>query len=123
MMFNPVFIADKQSLLPLCSRAVCIILHDDTRYTGILTSCGTSSIVLNGERTNRPVNRTRKVKIQAEEGKTSIHDHTSQTASGGTLSLGPLIEYSTVKAVIPFALIRQYGLIALSQPSRYDEHK
>jgi hypothetical protein len=111
-MFDPVFIADKQSLLPLCGRAVCIILHDDTRYTGILTSCGPSSIVLHGERTNRPVNRTRKVKIQAEEGKISLQDHTSPTAYWGTLCLGPPIEYSTVKAVIPFAQIRAVWVIS-----------
>jgi small nuclear ribonucleoprotein (snRNP)-like protein len=110
-MLNTVFNADEQTLRPLCGRAVCVILNDDTRYTGILTSCGPSSIVLNGERTNRPVYRTRKAKIQAEENKTSTQKKASLSSYWGTLSLSPPIECSTIKAIIPMVPIRAVWVI------------
>lgn len=110
-MLDPELYTDEQTLRPLYGRAVCVILNDDTRYTGILTSCGPSSIVLNGERTNRPVNRMRKVKIQAEEDNASLKQQPSSTSYWGALSLGPPIECSTVKAVIPLAPIRSVWVI------------
>jgi hypothetical protein len=64
-MLDSIFTTDEMSLRPLCGRTVYIIMNDESRYTGILASCGQSSITLNGEgeRSLRPVKRTRKVKI------------------------------------------------------------
>jgi hypothetical protein len=98
---------DEKALLPLCGRAVCVIMSDETRHTGILTSCGANTLTLNGERTFRPVKRKhkRKTKMKVSENLTDQRQPAS-TAYWGNLSLGPLIEKSTVKAVIPLAPIK-----------------
>ncbi|MCD9023878.1 hypothetical protein [Cohnella silvisoli] len=110
-MFDSLFEANEESLLPLCGRAVCVIMNDDTRYTGILTSCSPTSIVLNGERTQRPVKRGRKAKIQTEENIHQEEQQNSTSAYWGTLSFGPSMELNTAKAVIPLSPIR--AVIAL----------
>ncbi|TFE19521.1 hypothetical protein [Cohnella luojiensis] len=104
---------DENSLRPLYGRAVCVIMDDETRYTGILTSCGPSSLVLNGERTRRPVKRSRKSKIKAEVSTTQQEEQTASASSAywGTLSLGPSMEVSTVKAVLPLAPVKAVFVI------------
>jgi len=92
---------DEGSLQPLLGRSVCVIMNDHTRYTGILTSYSSSSIVLNGERTERPVARKRKSKAQAEVSNVNSKEYDSSTAYWGELSLSPAMEVSTVKSVIP----------------------
>jgi hypothetical protein len=64
-MLDSKFTTDEMSLRPLCGRTVYIIMNDETRYMGILASCGQSSITLNGEgeRSLRPAKRTRKVNL------------------------------------------------------------
>jgi hypothetical protein len=110
-MFDSMFSADEESLRPLYGRAVCVIMNDETRYTGILTSCGPTSIVLNGERSGRPVNRSRKAKVQSEE-KTLIGDQQNTTSAyWGTLNFGPSMELNTAKSVIPISPIRGVILI------------
>jgi hypothetical protein len=110
-MFDSMFEADEQSLLPLRGRAVCVIMNDETRYTGILTSCGPTSIVLNGERTQRPVKRTRNLKIQTGEKMIAGDQQNATSAYWGTLSLGPSMELNTAKAVIPLSPIRAVILL------------
>jgi hypothetical protein len=105
-MFDSMFKADEQSLLPLRGRAVCVVMNDETRYTGILTSCGPTSIVLNGERSQRPAKRTRKAKIQTEEKMIVGDQQNVSSAYWGTLSIGPSMELNTAKAVIPLSPIR-----------------
>lgn len=103
-----VYSFDENSLRPLYGRAVCVIMDDETRHTGILTSCGPSSIVLNGERTHRPVKRSRKSKIKAEVSTTKQEEPSApaSTAYWGALSFGPALEVSTVKAVLPLAPVK-----------------
>ena len=97
---------DKNSLKPLLGRAVCVIMNDHTRYTGILTSCSSSSIILNGERTERPVSRKRKFKTQAEVSTVNSKQQYPSSAYWGELSLSPAMEVSTVKSVIPLSPIK-----------------
>ncbi|RKP56085.1 hypothetical protein D7Z26_05385 [Cohnella endophytica] len=100
---------DEGSLRPLFGRPVCVILEDDTRHTGILTSCGPSSIVLNGESAARPGKRARKSKVKGKVAASSFEEQTSPAACSsywGTLDFGPPMEISSVKTVIPLAPVR-----------------
>ncbi|WP_239618611.1 hypothetical protein [Cohnella mopanensis] len=110
-MMDSSFSFDEDSLQPLCGRAVCVILNDGTRHTGILTSCSPSTIVLNGERTVRPVKRTRKSKAQVDISTIQSEEQSESTAYWGVLSAGPLMEVSSVKSVIPLAPVREVILI------------
>ncbi|MFC5403000.1 hypothetical protein [Cohnella soli] len=94
------------SLQPLFGQPVCVVLEDDTRHTGILTSCGPSSLVLNGERTSRPVARNRKTKIKAQEVTEPYEEIPQPNSYWGTMSLGPVMPVSFEKAVIPLAPIK-----------------
>jgi small nuclear ribonucleoprotein (snRNP)-like protein len=113
MMLDTIFSANEQSLRPLCGRTVYVIMNDETRYTGILTSCGQSSITLNGkrERSRRPVKRTRKAKIQAGENIDKPEKQTSTSAYWGNLSFDPPIELSNKRTVIPLAPIKAVILL------------
>ncbi|RED57259.1 hypothetical protein [Cohnella lupini] len=111
---NSVFYFNEDSLRPLFGRAVCVVLNDETRHTGILTSCGPSSIVLNGdrleraeiaERSLRPVKRSRKSKLHADVSAIKLEEQTP-TAYWGTLSIGPAIDVCKDKAVIPLSPVR-----------------
>lgn len=97
---------DENSIRPLIGRAVCVILEDGTRHTGILTSCGPNALVLNGERTGRPVDRKRKSKLQAEISTLPEEDPPADSAYWGKLGFGPAMDVSMVKAVIPMYPIR-----------------
>lgn len=103
---DSMFPIDEESLRPLFGRAVCVIMNDETRHTGILTACGPSSIVLNGERTGRPVKRDRKSKLKADISMMQQEEQLPSSAYWGALSLGPAMEVSTVKAVIPLAPVK-----------------
>jgi small nuclear ribonucleoprotein (snRNP)-like protein len=109
-MFNFHSPVDEETLQPLRGRAVCIILEDGTEFTGILTSCGPKTLVLNGERTQRP-GRKRKARVTTDNA--SLADNAMPEASSywGALGLRPPIERSNVKAVIPLAQIRSVLLI------------
>jgi hypothetical protein len=109
-MLNSYYSVNEKSLRPLYGQAVCITMNDNTRYTGILTSCGASSLTLNGERTHRPANRKRQATIKGDE---NLAEQRLQTSSAywGTLSLEPLFERRTVKAVIPLKPIQAIMLI------------
>jgi hypothetical protein len=105
------FPLDEWSLKPLFGQAVCVITMDDARHTGILTSCGATTLVLNGERTARPVKRSRKSKRIAEI--SSAEQETSgceEPTYWGNMSLVPpmkpsaansVFSLSQVKAVLP----------------------
>ncbi|WP_256759703.1 hypothetical protein [Cohnella sp. WQ 127256] len=113
---DSLFPINEDSLRPLVGRAVYVIMNDDTRHTGVLTSCSSSSIILNGERTARPVNRSRKSKMKVDINSLELdqRDRDAQPASSaywGALSLEPAKDISTVKAVIPLAPIRAVILI------------
>jgi hypothetical protein len=88
-------------------------MNDETRYAGILTSCGPSSITLNGEgeRSRRPVKRTRKVKIQAGENIDKPEKQTSSSANWGTVNFDPPLELSNIRTVIPLAPIKAVILL------------
>lgn len=103
---EPLFPVNEKSLRPLFGQAVCVVLNDDTQYTGILTSCGPSSIVLNGERSMRPVERKRKSKVKADVSTVKQEEQPESSAYWGKLSLGPAMEVSTVKAVIPLSPVK-----------------
>ncbi len=115
-MLDPVFAINENSLRPLFGKAVCVILNDETRHTGILTSCDPSSIILNGdrkeraeikERSQRPVERSRKSKLQADVSTIKQDDQVPPgSAFWGTLSISPAMDVSKTKAVIPLAPIR-----------------
>ncbi|WP_373232534.1 hypothetical protein [Cohnella sp.] len=109
-MLNTIFSTDEKSLRPLCGRAVCVILNDETRYTGILTSCSPSSLTLNSERTHRPVKRKRKAKIQADD-IPATQEHPTSNAYWGTLSLEPPNLQNSPIRVIPLAPVK--AVIAL----------
>ena len=98
--------ADEKTLRPLYGRPVCVVLEDDTRYTGILTSCSSSSLTLNGERTLRPVKRKRKARIQAKE--TTVQEETPNSeAYWGTLSIEPpMPPIHFARKVIPLAPVK-----------------
>ncbi|MFC5469984.1 hypothetical protein ACFPPD_14715 [Cohnella suwonensis] len=97
---------NEKTLLPLFGRPVCVVLEDDTRHTGILTSCGPSSLELNGERSSRPTVRSRKSKIKALE-IPEPHEEIPQSHSyWGSMSLGPALPIGTEKTVIPLAPVR-----------------
>ncbi|QJD84267.1 hypothetical protein [Cohnella herbarum] len=103
---------DESALQPLIGRAVFVILVDGTRHTGILTSCSPTALVLNGERTARPVNRKRKSKskLQAEVSTLNEDEQPAFPASSaywGNLGISPAIEISPIKAVIPLYPIRE----------------
>ncbi|WP_130613611.1 hypothetical protein [Cohnella abietis] len=95
----------EQSLRPLLGRAVCVIMNDKTRYTGVLAFCESSSIVLNGERSQRPVKRSRKAHIHSDEQVSVEQQHYPTSAYWGILSLGPTLSANSVsvKAVIPIS--------------------
>lgn len=107
------FVFDEKSLRPLVGRPVCVVLDDETRHTGILTSCGPASIVLNGERTARPANRTRKTRVKGEASTSSVQDEelAPSTSYWGAMSLGPPLKVNKVKAVIPLAPVRAVLLL------------
>lgn len=109
-MLNSIFSADEKSLSPLYGRAVCVILNDETRYSGILTSCSPSSLTLNGERTLRPVKRKREIRIQSEESHAS-EEHPASTGYWGTLSLEPPIPHNPARTVIPLAPVKAVVLL------------
>lgn len=101
------FAADEKILRPLYGRPICVILEDETRYTGILTSCSSSSLTLNGERTLRPAKRKRKARIQAEEIAVQEEAPTSE-AYWGTLSLEPpMPPLNSARKVIPLAPVKK----------------
>ncbi|QMV41009.1 hypothetical protein [Cohnella cholangitidis] len=102
---------DEHSLQPLLGRAICVILNDGTRHTGILTSCNSSALVLNGERSGRPVKRNRKSKAQAEVSTVREEEHPPSSAYWGPLSFGPAMEVSKAKTLIALAPVREVFLI------------
>ncbi len=110
-MLDSEFDVNEQSLRPLCGRAVCVIMNDETRYTGILTSCSPSSIVLNGERTLRPAKRARKAKVQAGKNATPEQQQNVTSAYWGMLSLEPSVQINNAKAVIPLSPIKTVILL------------
>ncbi|OXS54003.1 hypothetical protein B1A99_27600 [Cohnella sp. CIP 111063] len=106
-MFDDDYSVDEYSLRPLYGRAVCVVTYDDARHTGVLTSCGTSTLVLNGERTARPVKRGRKskqhVEISASEYEEPID---SEPAYWGKMGLEPPMEINSSKSVISLARVK-----------------
>lgn len=103
---------DESSLQPLIGRAVFVILVDGSRHTGILTSCSPTALVLNGERTARPVNRKRKSKSKLQAEVSTLNEDELPASSAvpaywGNLGISPAIEVSSVKAVIPLYPIRE----------------
>ncbi|MFC4597146.1 hypothetical protein [Cohnella hongkongensis] len=98
---------DEYSLRPLFGRAVCVVTYDGARHTGVLTSCGASTLVLNGERTNRPVTRRRKSKPQAEISASEQEGPGySEPAYWGRLELEPPMAVSSAKSVISLARVK-----------------
>jgi len=106
-MFDDDFSVDEYSLRPLFGRPVCVVTHDLARHTGILTSCGDSTLILNGERTSRPVKRGRKSKpqagISASEPKESNY---AEPSFWGSWSIEPPIEISSSKSVISLSGVK-----------------
>jgi len=97
---------DEYALRQLTGRAVCVLTHDGIRHTGILTSCGSATVVLNGERTSRPSKRTRKPKHQAEINAAEKAEPDSEPAFWGSLGLEPPLEVSSAKAVISYGQVK-----------------
>jgi len=109
-MFEDDYLIDEYALKQLSGRAVCVLTHDDVRHTGILTSCGSSSIVLNGERTARPAKRGRGSKQKAEISASETEEYASPSPSyWGNMGLEPPSGGSGIsssKAVISMGQIR-----------------
>lgn len=108
-MLNSIFSADEKSLQPLFGRAVCVILDDETHFTGVLTSCSSSSLTLNGERSFRPVKRKRQAKVKSDDNIVE-QGQSPSTAYWGKLSMEP-IERNTIKTVIPLAPVKAVMLL------------
>ncbi|XID95855.1 hypothetical protein ACF3MZ_15580 [Paenibacillaceae bacterium WGS1546] len=94
------------SLKRMQGYAVCVITDDDSLHTGILTSYGSSSLVLNGERTARPAKRPRRSKAQAEISAAGHGELDPEPLYWGKLSLDPPMPLGTEKAVISLNRVR-----------------
>ncbi|MFB9277068.1 hypothetical protein [Cohnella cellulosilytica] len=106
-MFDEDHEVDEYSLRPLFGRPVCVITHDDARHTGILTSCGASTLVLNGERTARPVKRGRKSKLRAEISASEEEDtEASEPVYWGKMGLEPPMEISLSKTILSLGRVK-----------------
>ncbi len=106
-MFEDDHEVDEYSLRPLFGRPVCVITYDDARHTGILTSCGASTLVLNGERTARPVRKGRKSRIQAEISASELEEpEATEPVYWGRMGLEPPMEISSSKSVISLGRVK-----------------
>ncbi|RED64359.1 hypothetical protein [Cohnella phaseoli] len=101
MMYDDDYSVDEYSLRPFFGRTVCVVTYDDARHTGVLTSCGSSTLVLNGERSARPVKRGRKSKIQAEISASEQETpYVSEPLYWGKMGLEPPLQINSSKSVI-----------------------
>lgn len=125
-MFESVFTPDEEQLRPLRGRGVCVMMNDGTRHFGILTSCGRSSIVLNGDavysnsnpagkntarnkRSRRPTACSRKANIKS--GSVTEREHAAESAYWGGLSMGSSSEFAEKKVVLPVSKVEAVLLL------------
>lgn len=123
-MLESLFPPQQEQLRPLRGREVCVIMNDGVRHTGILTSCGKSSIVLNGlivnrksspdvkaipgrKRSRRPIGRNREANVQSDS---SVKGKEAASYWGG-LSMAPNTEYTSSKIVLPLGTVEAVLLL------------
>lgn len=125
-MLESLFPPQQEQLRPLRGREVCVIMNDGARHTGILTSCGKSSLVLNGlavnwnsapaakavpgrKRSQRPIGRKRKANVQS--GASPAIEGDGEAFFWGDLSMAPSTEYTSSRIVLPLRTVEAVLLL------------
>lgn len=120
---DSLFPPDEAQLRPLRGRVVSVLMKDGARHTGILTSCGKSSIVLNGNAATGPAGRTsasskrsrrspeRNRKASVKAGPSAERELAAESAMWGALSFGPGSDLTAARVVLPVRAVEAVLLL------------